>query len=95
MADVFVAILRIRPEAMAQLAQREKLPADQLFFGPADFDLLMAVPPPPLLAAGPSCSSRVQIEHQALALPRCRTQRGERAKDAALRFVGGLDRCRI
>jgi len=94
-AEITVAILRIHADALAELRD-SKLDAEFLagaskFFGPADFDLLMAVPPPPLFAAGPSCSSQVQIEHQTLSLPQCRASNGERPQDAAIRFLAQLE----
>jgi len=92
-----IAVVRIRPEALSQLekikSQRQKqqnFEGDE-FFGPADFDILMAVPPPPLFECGPCSSSQVQIEQQTVELPRCWPLPGERAADAALRFVGDLD----
>jgi hypothetical protein len=92
-AEITVAILRIHANALTELRD-SKLDAEfsaVKFFGPADFDLLMAVPPPPLFAAGPSCSSQVQIEHQALSLPQCRASNGERPQDAAIRFLAQLE----
>uniref|UniRef100_A0A915PFL2 ANK_REP_REGION domain-containing protein n=1 Tax=Meloidogyne floridensis TaxID=298350 RepID=A0A915PFL2_9BILA len=92
-----IAVVRIRPEALSQLekikSQRQKqqnFEGDE-FFGPSDFDILMAVPPPPLFECGPCSSSQVQIEQQTVELPRCWPLPGERAADAALRFVGDLD----
>uniref|UniRef100_A0A1I8BE00 ANK_REP_REGION domain-containing protein n=1 Tax=Meloidogyne hapla TaxID=6305 RepID=A0A1I8BE00_MELHA len=91
-----VAVVRIRPEALSQL---EKIKSQQKqqnfeqdeFFGPSDFDILMSVPPPPLFECGPCSSSQIFIEHQTVELPRCWPLPGERAADAALRFVGDLD----
>uniref|UniRef100_A0A183C994 ANK_REP_REGION domain-containing protein n=1 Tax=Globodera pallida TaxID=36090 RepID=A0A183C994_GLOPA len=84
MIDVCVAVVRLCSEAIDRLENDKFKQRQQQMppFGPANFDLLMALPS----AIGTSKLKKT------LALPKCKALHAETGGEAALRFVRGLCR---